>query len=330
MASRPHLDCLLLLFATPLVLWTGCGDDKSTGTSVTACVAAGTLVATPRGWVAIEALQVGDPIFAVDLERGALVSTEVVSLRLARRECLALVADDGRELVVTPDHPVHVPEVGGFVAAGRVALRQAASLTLVDGEPAEARVRRHAVGEHRLYAGVHDVIDVGVASEHHNFIAGGFVVHNKSTTCPPGSCQGSTSTTDSGTTTGGESESGTGTGTFGPTTSTTGSSTEPTTGSGTETTGSSSTGSSTDATTGTTTGGPATFPCGEEVDCLLDGEYCEIFHPGQPEGMITHTCVPLPEACLDMPDCTCLDEQGVFGSCMPGPEGGLTVSIFAP
>src|SRR5690606_6824300 len=111
-----------LLVATPLVLWTGCGEGKSGDSdSVPKCVAAGTMVATPHGWVAIEALQIGDPIFAVDLDRGTLVSTEVVSLRHGRRECLALVVDDGRELVATPDHPVHVPEVGGYVEAGRVA-----------------------------------------------------------------------------------------------------------------------------------------------------------------------------------------------------------------
>ncbi|WP_434427385.1 hypothetical protein [Nannocystis pusilla] len=326
MASSPSIDSLLLLLATPLVLWTGCGGDKSTSSST--CVAAGTLVATPRGWVAIEALQVGDPIFAVDLERGTLVATEVVSLRHARRECLALVADDGRELLVTPDHPVHVPDVGGYVEAGRVALRQAASLTLTDGALPEGRTRRHGVGEHRLDAGVHDSFDVGVASEHHNFVAGGFVVHNKSTTCPPQTCQG-TSTTDGESTTSGDGEAGTDTGapTSGSSGEATSGSSEATSGSSEVTSGSSeATSESSDA----TTGAPATFPCGEEAACLLAAEYCEIFHPGQPDGVITHSCMPLPEACLDMPDCTCLEEQGVAGSCMPGPEGGLEVSVFAP
>ncbi|MCY1005413.1 hypothetical protein OV079_07470 [Nannocystis pusilla] len=327
------------MFATPLVLWTGCGGDKSTSSST--CVAAGTLVATPRGWAAIEALQVGDPIFAVDLERGTLVATEVVSLRHARRECLALVADDGRELLVTPDHPVHVPEVGGYVAAGRVALRQAASLSLIDGALPEARSRRHGVGEHRLDAGLHDVFDVGVASEHHNFVAGGFVVHNKSTTCPPQACQG-TSATDGESTTSGDGEPGTDTGA--PTSgssdatsegsdATSGSSDATSEGSDATSGSSDATSEGSDATSGSsdaTSGAPATFPCGEEAACLLAAEYCEIFHPGQREGMITHSCVPLPAACLDMPDCTCLEEQAVAGSCMPGPEGGLEVSVFAP
>lgn len=171
---------LALLMATPLVLWTGCGDDLR-------CVARGSQIATPRGWVAVEALAVGDSIYAVDLTAGALVATTVVSVRQARRECVALAVEGGNEVILTPDHPVHAPSLGGFVAAGRIVLAQVREVTAIAGALPDARVERRGVGPCRVDAGVHEVFDVGVASEHHNFVANGLVVHNKSS-CGSDAC----------------------------------------------------------------------------------------------------------------------------------------------
>lgn len=323
--SDRHNQLLARLLATPLVLWgVACtGDDKGgtegsttneSSDSMTQCVAAGTPVATPRGWVPVETLAVGDAIYAVDLASGLLVATAITAITRARRECLALLADDGRELIATPDHPVHVPELDGYAEAGRVALGQAQSLTLIEGRLPEVRIRQRGVGKHRTFAGVHDVFDITVASELHNFVAGGFVVHNKSSTTTIGD---STSGSD---TVSGSSGTGSSSGSSGSTDATSSGSSGDTSTSGGETSGSSS----------GTTSGALTFPCGQELTCEVASEYCEIFHPGQPDAMITYMCKALPDACLDAVDCTCLMEQNVFGECMPSPEGGLVVSIFAP
>ncbi|MCA9636759.1 MAG: hypothetical protein KC420_12090, partial [Myxococcales bacterium] len=92
----------------------------------------------------------------------------------------------------------------------------------------------------------------------------------------------------------------------------------------------SSSGGETSCSSGATVRRAATSTCDQEFNCEVASEYCEIFHPGQPDAMITYMCKALPDACLDAVDCTCLMEQNVFGECMPSPEGGLVVSIFAP
>lgn len=95
---------------------------------------------------------------------------------------------------------------------------------------------------------------------------------------------------------------------------------------------SSTSASTTDATTDATgtTGGGATFPCGNRLTCDVATQYCEVIHPGQPDGMITYACQPIPDACLDMADCACLMEQMIMGDCSVTPEGGLKVLFFAP
>src|SRR5687768_61594 len=87
--------CLAHLAATPLLLWTGaCMSTDS-------CVAAGSRVATPDGWVMIDALRPGDPIYAVDIADGTLVPTVVTAVRRSHRECVALVGAHGQRLRLT-------------------------------------------------------------------------------------------------------------------------------------------------------------------------------------------------------------------------------------
>ena len=121
-------------------------------------------------------LEVGDEVFAVDVETGEREVTRITAIRSAQRECLALRTSDERRLVVTPDHPVYSPERGSYEHAGRWitdGLTRLASLTDVGLESVE-------VDTAEAYVGVRRVFDLTVESEHHNFIAEGFVVHNKS------------------------------------------------------------------------------------------------------------------------------------------------------
>lgn len=180
---------LAALAATPVALWTGaCAPE--------ACVAAGTRVATPFGWVSVEVLRPGDRILAACVATGALVEAPLRAVRRARRECVALVSATGERLVATPDHPIFAPTLGGFVDAGRMALGQVTRALIVEeGEP-EARAREAELAPCETYAGVHEVFDLTVEGAFPTFVAEGFVVHNKSTPIP--SPSGSSSRSSAG------------------------------------------------------------------------------------------------------------------------------------
>lgn len=139
------------------------------------CVASTTRVRTPRGEVAAGALVVGDVVEAVDVTTGELRPATVVLVRRAVRECLALRWADGA-LVCTPDHPIYSPETGGYRPASDWVSGTARTLLRIGPEGA----REVAVIATEVFAGVHEVIDIGVDVELHNFVAGGVVVHNKS------------------------------------------------------------------------------------------------------------------------------------------------------
>lgn len=240
MSARP-LGPRKALAAAPLVLWTtGCILDTS-------CVAAGTPVATPDGWRPIEALRPGDPIYAVDVATGALVPALVAHTRSATRECVAIVDDRGAELLVTADHPVYAVDHAAFVDAGHFVLGRARTLLVIDDLAPERRATPRPAGPGRTFAGVHEVLDLGVTGDHPTFIAGGVVVHNKTVDCKatPSFCSGTATDTAADTTTG----------TTDTTTSTATSTTDAAT---TDTTGGTST---TTTTTATTTG--AVDPQGE-------------------------------------------------------------------
>jgi hypothetical protein len=73
------------------------------------CLARGTRIATPRGEVAIESLQPGDPIWTLDPagERVAAVVDEIGSTPVpADHEVVHLVLADGRAVLVSPGHPL--------------------------------------------------------------------------------------------------------------------------------------------------------------------------------------------------------------------------------
>jgi len=140
----------------------GCDPNNSNFNS---CIAAGTAVATPDGDVAIENVSVGDVIYSFDPSADRLVPTRVVAIRKAVRACIRLETRAGRWIHATPDHPFLSAD-GGYHSACSVA-----RVGTVSGKDDVVR-RTRLRGRFTVY-------DLTVESELHNFVAAGFVVHNK-------------------------------------------------------------------------------------------------------------------------------------------------------
>lgn len=72
------------------------------------CLAAGTLIDTPRGVVSVELLQVGDQVWTMN-EAGERVTTAILQIGSVRvpatYQVIHLVLSDGRELWASPGHP---------------------------------------------------------------------------------------------------------------------------------------------------------------------------------------------------------------------------------
>lgn len=138
------------------------------------CLAAGTKVRTPAGERDIESLAVGDVVDSVDEFRGRAVAVRVVGL-FARgpRRTLRVLLESGRELLATSEHPLFDRSAGRYRAAGE--LRKGDSLTLPEGGTLrDSRIVTISDGP------VVPVYDLTVEGPHHNFLANGVLVHNKS------------------------------------------------------------------------------------------------------------------------------------------------------
>lgn len=72
------------------------------------CLAAGTLIDTPRGAVTVERLQIGDPVWTVNAA-GERVSGVIVRLENVKvpavHQIIHIILSDGRELDASPGHP---------------------------------------------------------------------------------------------------------------------------------------------------------------------------------------------------------------------------------
>lgn len=135
------------------------------------CVGAGTPIATPRGEVAIETLEVGDAIWAWDPESGRRVTTHLEHIEaLHARRLLELGA-----LRVTAGHPVFVDgcwRAAGELVAGDALLDHAGHTRAIAAAPT-------ALGR----GGTVFELSVGWP---HTYFAGGWLVHNKARYVPLG------------------------------------------------------------------------------------------------------------------------------------------------
>jgi hypothetical protein len=143
------------------------------------CVHAATLVSTPRGEVAAGSLVIGDRVWSVDVASGGLVEGLVVAVRRATRECVTLHWDAG-SLTCTTDHPLFDPERGEYRPAGDWVTNAARQLL----RWTEAGPVAVVVARIESFVGLHEVVDLSLASEPHNFVAAGIVVHNKTLVGP--------------------------------------------------------------------------------------------------------------------------------------------------
>lgn len=138
------------------------------------CIAEGSQVATPRGSRPIESLRVGDEVLSVDPESGERHVTKVKGIRTETRECMEM-STSGESLVCTPVHPIYSPERGDYQNASRWADGELSQvLRLTDGGVTAEEVQATSRD-----AGMRQVFDISVESPLLNFVANGFVVHNK-------------------------------------------------------------------------------------------------------------------------------------------------------
>lgn len=140
------------------------------------CVAEGSMVSTPQGPRPIESLRVGDAIESVDVESGERVAVTITAIRTATRECVGIELGGGERLVCTSNHPIFDPARREYRSAGDWVTQSGLSvLRAVDGrfEPVSPTATS-------AFAGLLRVFDLTVSGAHHNFVADGVVVHNKS------------------------------------------------------------------------------------------------------------------------------------------------------
>lgn len=83
-------------------------SQESSITSCPICLAAGTLIDTPRGAVAVEKLRVGDPVWTANEAGERVAATILQTARVpvpATHPILHIRLSDGRELWASPSHP---------------------------------------------------------------------------------------------------------------------------------------------------------------------------------------------------------------------------------
>jgi hypothetical protein len=132
---------------------------------INACFVAGTLIATPKGQVPIESLQVGDEVLAFD---HGLVPSTVTATHVAEAATLELTLSDGSVIVTTDEHPFR--HRGEWVKAAD--LKPGAELVSLTPRGDGFGLKSAKRGE------VRTVYNISVATQE-NYFAGGVLVHNK-------------------------------------------------------------------------------------------------------------------------------------------------------
>jgi hypothetical protein len=140
------------------------------------CVARGSRVRTSKGDRRIEDLSVGDELVCVDPDTGVVHSTKLIHVNQAHRETVCL-SWKGGSLTCTSDHPLYCPDAREWAPAGDWALGKRTALLRVDAT--DEQPVRVVLEQVSTFAGMHDVFDLTVEHELHNFVANGVLVHNK-------------------------------------------------------------------------------------------------------------------------------------------------------
>lgn len=138
------------------------------------CVARGSRVKTPDGWKPIEEINVGDLVISVNEETGETESSPVVAIRSAVREVGSVSVAAG-SLRLTSNHPVYDPTTGEYAPAGDWFLGQRTTLAVLADS-----FQPEAIESVSTFVETTEVFDIEVASDLHNFVANGILVHNKS------------------------------------------------------------------------------------------------------------------------------------------------------
>jgi predicted lipid-binding transport protein (Tim44 family) len=151
---------MLLLVIAPISSWARGGGG---------CLAEGTLVKTPTGWVAIERLKAGDSVWSVI--RGNLQRAQVQTLTAVQPEALMEIATGEEKIEVTPEHPVMVAP-GEYRLAGW--LREGDTIFVArEGNIDPTLIQ--SVKRNRTRRPAYNLL----VSPGGTFITEGFVVHNK-------------------------------------------------------------------------------------------------------------------------------------------------------
>lgn len=154
-----------------------CGSSEPGWKTYPLCFVAGTPVATPRGDVPIDRLEVGDLVWSWDVARGERVAAPVTAVtRGEASELYAIDVGGVRIAGVTGAHPFYDASLGRWVPAARLASGDQL-LRLDDGATRAARVSLDAIVRRDLGAPT-PVFNLEVAG-HHNYFAHGVLVHNK-------------------------------------------------------------------------------------------------------------------------------------------------------
>jgi predicted lipid-binding transport protein (Tim44 family) len=151
---------ILLIQLAPNLLWARGGGG---------CLAEGTLIATPKGVVAIERLRPGDPVWSV--ADGNLKIAKVQALRVAQPEEYVEISTSGTRLEVTTEHPVMVAQ-GEYCNAGQLQMGDTVFLAC------NGKLERATIQSLRRIETGRTAYNL-LVSPGGTFISGGFVVHNK-------------------------------------------------------------------------------------------------------------------------------------------------------
>lgn len=166
---------LFIWTATCDIVCPGGGESCGAG-RITSCFPAGTRIETPAGPRAIESLGVGEPVFAVDPRTGELLSSTVAGKRRSTGErLLTATLSDGRKLRATREHPFWDPDAGEYRPLGSWRAGQ----RMLGRRRTDAAFSAATVDSLVEEPGEHEVFNVSIDHPNHNYVADGFVVHNK-------------------------------------------------------------------------------------------------------------------------------------------------------